>query len=412
MGCSGSSITATVATTNTNTDGGYNGQTALTCSTNGQRQDRTQEHCQTNGVLYPNVAHSPQCYGAHQNQILQPMVNGVPSELTTVEDDKEKEQEKFLKLPSYSRRQISHHNSEQGWVEWGVFGKRICDCSKIRYNTSFLNMILQRKMEHYPSLYLDFGDEDTWKKNAPLLMDIVGFSKAEIHAALSPYVMGRVEEIQLSEFWSDIREDVAGLEQELSRAEDISPYQQELLEQVQRWLAAYRHVDPEEPCHRQGDPNGLPFPLPEDIAQKPEVLRMWIIEWEQFDTADAELPLAELTELSDKTDDKETHGTFALTLRPYDITEDLNFDDPQWETLPSDVIANDVTKPCQDEINQQRDKRVDLHDTTRMGSRRRKLAQYFIVKYEWQAEKLSSYLQWADVMKEGELRFAALCEQS
>ncbi|XP_067682479.1 uncharacterized protein [Haliotis asinina] len=404
MGCTESKIATTVGTANTNTDAGYRQYSQAN-----KLPQTVPSHTQTYSVVYPNVAHSGQCYGAHQ---VHPQGHWAPIEQMTAEGDKEKEQERFLKLPPYSHRQISHHNSEQGWVEWGVFGKRIYDCSKIRGNASFLNMILQRKMEHYPSFHLDFGDEDTWKKNVPLLMGFIGFSTAEIHAALSPCVIGRVVEVRLSEFWRDVREDVAGLEQELRRAEDISPYQQELLVQLQRWLATYRHIDPEDRYHRQGDPNGLPFPLPKDIGQKPEVLRMWIIDWEQFDTADAELPLAELTELSDKTDDTETHGFFSQTLRPYDVMEDLKFDDPEWEMLPIDVIANDVTSPGQDEINKQRDKRMDLYDTARMSRRRGKLAQYFIEKYEWQAEKLSPYLQWVDVMKEGELRFAALCEQS
>ncbi|XP_046381834.2 uncharacterized protein LOC124152831 [Haliotis rufescens] len=430
MGCSGSTA-ATVATrtTHINNYNGYNDHAASSHMTKDQQQNGMRQHShnlqqtvyqdtqttnpqqivppdtQTHSVHNQNVLHS----GQHQ---IQPVPYGAAREQTTVRDDEEKELEKFRRLQPYSRRLISHHNRDIGWMEWAVFGKRVYDCSRVRNNTTFLNMIIQRKMEHYPSLYLDFWDKDMWRKNAPLLMQSVGFGKVEIHHALAPYVLGRVEEVQLSEYWCDVRKDIVGLDQGLSEAEDISPYEQELLEQAKRWLASYRDIDPKEQWQRLDDPNGLPFPLPEDVARKPDVLRMWIIEWEQFDTADAELLLGELTELSDKTNDLEAHGVFAQTLRPFDVTEDLKFDDPEWEMLPVGVIANDVTIPHQDEINRQRDKRTDLQDTKRMSGRQKQLAQYFIDKYEWQPEKLTSYLQWADVMKDGDLRFAALCEQS
>lgn len=256
-------------------------------------------------------------------------------------------------------------------------------------------------------------DAFLWQYDVIAALRKSGLGMAEIETEIGPFKIGTLENrtVPSWKFWESIRADVIALHDDIAnrRSDDVSAYEREYLCMLQRWLRKYRDMDPIEK-HPGGDGNTNIFFLTHD----PDTLRDWIRASPPLDT---ELPASgawvcpELPQLSPLGD---THDVFTSSLRShhsddkricYDIQGDV-----AWEELPDDVIHCDQMTENQQAVHETRAARGDsVYNPERMKRRRARLRHYFMSKYQFSAEKMAGFLQWATVMEKNERELCALC---
>lgn len=343
-------------------------------------------------------------------------------------------------LMSVTPLEIDKHNEEVGCMEWIPFKGKVYDGNGFKaffpnYVATRDEMMEARRQQRassgedeeeteyvttfytghmYKYVYLPaLNKKNNWGIYHAIYMLRRHFvTEEEIAEHISQFLIGHITGTSGRAYWQDIRNDILGILGELSSMseEELTPGERDYFTLLTRWQQKYASVDPPIEPTRKGDPNEQVFPEPDD----PESLRLWLLTWQPFDCElpeDGAWPMLEANtvELVD------THECFAGTLRLFSVTEDFIFGidgEAAWETLPADVVKEDLMTAEQEQTHQSREKRTDLHDPERMRRRREELCEYFVRAHKMDVSAVQPFLAWAGFMEENKKTLEELCESN
>ncbi|KAK3792335.1 hypothetical protein RRG08_046644 [Elysia crispata] len=355
------------------------------------------------------------------------------------------------KLPHFTPKEIYEHNDRRGQVDWCMYLGKVYDVTRIKNtfepiikdihqsykdkqknkitesssdsdsdsNTETKNKI-QDSSSDSDSDHLPVHTPVKWNHRSVYNMLRAGLDKATLNQFLHGCCVGFVVQQDETRFWEDIRSDVRKVLDDLIRADSkdiLSAYSAEYMHLLQRWMTKYRHAIPSvSVTPKVKDMNQEVYPLPEEIAKTPEVLREWLDAWVTFDLTLPEHGTAwDLAESQDEDDgiNDDPHQIFLSSLRPYlqelpDLDHTIN-GETAWATIPQNIFADDIMTNEQLRTEASRQNRKDLFNPESMKRRRSKLFHYFLKKYELDKESVAHFLEWANVMKKGEEQFLLLC---
>ena len=267
--------------------------------------------------------------------------------------------------------------------------------------------------DEYDAKDTSSDDNFLWQYDVIAALRKSGLGMAEIETEIGPFKIGTLENMTVPrwKYWESIRADVIALHDDIANrgSDDSSAYEQEYLCMLQQWLRKYRDMDPIEK-HPGGDGNTNVFFLTHD----PDTLREWVRTLPPLDTEVPDSGAWVCPELPQLPPLGDTHDVFTSSLRShhsddkpicYDIQGDV-----AWEELPKDVIQCDQMTKNQHAVHETRAARGDsLYNPECMKKRRAQLGHYFMNKYNFSAEKMAGFLQWATVMEKNEKELRALC---
>ncbi|GFO35250.1 hypothetical protein PoB_006175500 [Plakobranchus ocellatus] len=352
------------------------------------------------------------------------------------------------KLPHFTPKEIYEHNDRMGTIDWCMYLGKVYDITRLKNNFEpLINEIKQSRDRqfHHKQLKKDreydkdsdsdsISDSDdesnefnsrtsdsmSWNRHSVYNILRAGIDKATLKQLLGACCVGCVVQPDEGRYWEDIRSDVRRVLDDLIRADvkdTLSEYSADYMHLLQRWIAKYRQTSPNPPLlPRDKDLNKKEYPLPEEIARTPEVLRDWLETWVRFDL---ELPdngaAWDLSETTVEAEDEEAdpHTIFLSSLRPY--LQDLPALDlaitgeAGWRTIPQNLFADDVMTDKQLQTENSRRFRTDLHNPERMRKRRSRLLQYFVKTYDMDRSKVAHFENWADEMQKSQEQFLRLC---
>ncbi|GFR68508.1 hypothetical protein ElyMa_003734000 [Elysia marginata] len=341
------------------------------------------------------------------------------------------------KLPHFTPKEIYEHNDRKGSIDWCMYLGKVYDITRLRNTFEPVIVDIQQKKSDCNKNKCEtsqdsFSDSDSdggnkrmpkpvrWDHNSVYNVLRAGLDKNTLNRFLNGCCVGFVVQPDETRFWEDIRSDVRKVLDDLIRADakdTLSAYCAEYMHLLQRWVGKYRQLVLRPPDNLTGkDLNQEQYPLPEEIARDPEVLREWLDTWVPFDFELPEHGTAwdrlesdgeDETDGSDEADSKEMHPSPNLQELPHfdhSITGEA-----AWETIAQNLVADDIMTNEQLQTEVSRGQRSNLFNPKSMRCRRLKLMRYFVNKYDLSTERSQQFMMWADTMKKGEEQFLLLC---
>ncbi|XP_013410150.1 uncharacterized protein LOC106173539 [Lingula anatina] len=239
-----------------------------------------------------------------------------------------------------------------------------------------------------------------------------GIPKESIQEVLHNFCDGYLKAPTAAEFETEYKKEICDMINRLNEEDEDSQTEKDLLLVCKRTLQLLGNGE----CIAITgiDPNGKAFPLPDDFGYfSPECLREWCWNdsYEPFETSEEPWYAYEKTEdpLPELLGSTEVYCNWLNDWEPFDFEIE---GEAAWEILPTNVIQNDELTPEQIEIIKFREQRSDLTDPVRMANRRKRLAKYFMEKYNWDESHLKPYEEWAERLEENENMLAELSQLS
>ena len=342
------------------------------------------------------------------------------------------------KLPHFTPKEIYEHNDRKGSIDWCIYLGKVYDVTRLKNTFEPVLQQLQKEKvpsnqkksshEHFEESFSESEESDVESNNVSVdwnyrsVYNIIwaGLDKATLKEFLNGCCVGLVVQSDETRYWEDIRSDVRKILDDLIRADardTISAYTAEYMHLLQRWVSKYRQASPKPPVlYTDRDMNQEKYPLPEEIARNPDVLREWVNEWVKFDLDLPEHGTAwdpAESETEEHAVDDDPHHVFLSILRPY-LSELPGLDhtitgQAAWSIIPENIFADDIMTDEQLSTEISRRHRKDLFNPQSMERRRSRLMNYFLNKYDMDTTRIAHFLNWADTMKKGEEQFLLLC---
>ncbi|RUS75738.1 hypothetical protein EGW08_016489 [Elysia chlorotica] len=183
------------------------------------------------------------------------------------------------KLPHFTPKEIYEHNDRSGNVDWYLSSDLDSDPDGETKNKDS-NSFNASDSNHIPK-------QVKWNYHSVYNMLRAGLDKVTLNQFLHGCCVGLVVQPNETRFWEDVRSDVRKVLDDLIRADvkdTLSEYSAEYMHLLQRWMAKHRQTNPElAAVPEKKDMNQVEYPLPEEIARSPEVLREWLETWVPLD---------------------------------------------------------------------------------------------------------------------------------